>query len=148
MFKNRDEEILEQLSDIQSRLDKIDNKLGFLTNYLDVDGALEDWRRLDGKDPGLAGFRDRTNTEIQKFMRMVENDTLAAALTAEKPEVVALFLDNMANRGAAIFAEDIEEMKPVDPDTLKKAQQDIGVLIIRMIRQGEISENDPTDVDE
>ena len=75
---------------------------------------------------------------IQRFLREVENNTLAVALKGTTEEVARVIYANMSKRLAEMIKEDIEFMGPVRLKDVEEAQQKIVNSIRRLEDSGEI----------
>ena len=75
---------------------------------------------------------------IQRFLREVENNTLAIALKGSTEEVARVIYANMSKRLVEMIKEDIEFMGPVRLKDVEEAQQKIVNSIRRLEDSGEI----------
>ena len=78
------------------------------------------------------------NTAIQRFIREVENNTLAVALKGATEDLADLIFSNMSKRMAEMIREDMEFMGPVRLRDVEEAQQGIVNIIRRLEESGEI----------
>jgi len=78
------------------------------------------------------------NRSIQRFLREVDNNTLAIALKGTSEDVQKAIFSNVSKRMAEMIKEDMEYMGPVRLKDVEEAQQKIVNIIRKLEDAGEI----------
>ncbi|ALQ01329.1 flagellar motor switch protein G [Pseudomonas ogarae] len=75
---------------------------------------------------------------IQVLLQQVENNSLAVALKGAPPALLERFLNNMSQRAAQLFREDIEARGPIRMSQIEAEQKSILQVVRRLSDSGEI----------
>jgi len=110
-------------------------------------------RELQEHDEDAAGhiralmftFADLIRVEprgIQILLREVDVNELATALKGAPVQILNLFFNNMSDRAAQMFSEQMDAMGPVRMDEVELAQRNIAQSTKLLANRGEIRIND------
>ncbi|WP_335944083.1 flagellar motor switch protein FliG [Pseudomonas sp. G166] len=75
---------------------------------------------------------------IQLLLQQVENNSLAVALKGAPPALLERFLNNMSQRAAQLFREDMEARGPIRMSQIEAEQKAILQVVRRLSDSGEI----------
>lgn len=75
---------------------------------------------------------------IQTLLQQVENNSLAIALKGAPPALLERFLNNMSQRAAQLFREDMEARGPIRMSQIESEQKAILQVVRRLSDSGEI----------
>lgn len=75
---------------------------------------------------------------IQLLLQQVENNSLAVALKGAPPALLERFLNNMSQRAAQLFREDMEARGPIRMSQIESEQKAILQVVRRLSDSGEI----------
>ncbi|WP_420233056.1 flagellar motor switch protein FliG [Pseudomonas sp. ABY48] len=75
---------------------------------------------------------------IQLLLQQVENNSLAVALKGAPPALLERFLNNMSQRAAQLFREDMEARGPIRMSQIEAEQKTILQVVRRLSDSGEI----------
>jgi flagellar motor switch protein FliG len=87
----------------------------------------------------LLALDDRS---IRLLLREIDSQSLIVALKVGPPELLQKFLDNMSQRAAELFAEDLEARGPVRLSEVEMQQRTIMQIARKLADSGEIALGD------